>query len=262
MQLNIPWTKVGLLSLVLLLGLALSSCGGVAGGQGQDGGVDIAFASDPNPPSVGPSHLDVTLTGAGGQPLDGATVKIEAHIGEVCMQPLRVSLRAGESGTYGGPFNWTAGGDWIMVVKATLPDGQELEREFNVAVEGETSAQGHDRAETEVKRIPNDGAVIRIVSPEDGASFEAGTDVRVVVEFDHFDLSDEGNHWHVYLDGQSRGMIMGGMTDAVLRDLEPGQHELSAYMSVGKFHDELEDAAVASITILDPGAGSTSASSE
>lgn len=236
---------------ILLLSLALVSCNGANQQEVVATEAHIALEVDPDPPTVGPSHLAVTVTDAEGTPLEGATVKVEGRMSHDDMQPLQASLRAGESGTYGAPFNWTMDGDWHMAVSATLPDGQELTREFHLSVQGEMSGERHDHSAHEVNRLPNEGALIRIVSPTDGEMFEAGSDVRVEVEFENFDLNKEGNHWHVYVDDQSSRMIMGGMIDAVLRDLEPGQHKLSAYMSVGKAHDELEEGAAITITIMD-----------
>jgi hypothetical protein len=38
------------------------------------------------------------------------------------------------------------------------------------------------------ERIPNNTAVIRLVSPTDGATFEKGSEVEVEIEFDSFEL--------------------------------------------------------------------------
>lgn len=108
--------------------------------------------------------------------------------------------------------------------------------------EGESAGHGHG------DRIPNDGATIRIVSPEDGAVFGAADEVLVEVEAEGFDLTEEGNHWHVYVDGASFGMIMGGDTDHALRNLEPGTHEISVYLS-NEAHEEFEDGDTVTIVV-------------
>ena len=107
----------------------------------------------------------------------------------------------------------------------------------------------HEHAhDEEVLRIANEGAVIRIVSPEEGAVFAAGEDIVVEVEIENFTLNDEGSHWHVYVDGVSYGMVVGETTTQVLRNLEPGDHEVTAYLANGD-HEELEDGGVVHITV-------------
>ena len=100
----------------------------------------------------------------------------------------------------------------------------------------------------EHNRIPNEGgATITITSPEDGATFGTLDQVLVEVEVANFKLGENDNHWHVYVDDVSYGMVMGGNTDQALPGLEPGEHEISVYMSLGT-HEEFEDGD--SVTIM------------
>jgi len=98
------------------------------------------------------------------------------------------------------------------------------------------------------ERVPNNGAVIRVVSPEDGASFAHGEDIVVEVEIENFELNVDGSHWHVYVDGVSFGMVVGDTTTQVLRNLEPGEHLIQAYLAGGD-HIELEDPGMVTITV-------------
>jgi hypothetical protein len=107
-------------------------------------------------------------------------------------------------------------------------------------MEMETEDADHEHEEGEVERVPNDGAVIRIVSPADQASYSVGEDIRVEVEVENFSLGEEENHWHVYVDGVSFGMVMGQDTTRILRDLAPGEHEVAVFLSIGT-HEELEE---------------------
>lgn len=107
----------------------------------------------------------------------------------------------------------------------------------------------HEREDLHV-RIPNDGAVIEIVAPADGAVFAAGEDVVVEVAIRNFTLNQDGSHWHVYLDGESYGMVVGETFTQVLRGLQPGQHTLSAFLANGH-HAELEDGAEVMISITE-----------
>lgn len=124
------------------------------------------------------------------------------------------------------------------------------EHQDNAAGDHEDGGDDHDEAEGagHGDRVPNDGAVVRIVSPEDGAVFNAADEVLVEVETENFDLTEEGKHWHVYVDGASFGMIVGGDTDHALRNLEPGTHEIGVYLSTDT-HEELEDGDTVMITV-------------
>lgn len=102
--------------------------------------------------------------------------------------------------------------------------------------------------EEEHNRIPTEGgAKITITSPEDGATFSTLDQVLVEVAFEDFELGENENHWHVYVDDVSYGMVMGGNTDQALPGLEPGEHEISVFMSIST-HEEYEDGD--SITIV------------
>lgn len=99
-------------------------------------------------------------------------------------------------------------------------------------------------------RVPNEGRTVRIVAPAAGAIFDRGADVVVEVETENFTLGTEENHWHVYVDGQSFGMVMGSNTDQVLRNLEPGTHEIEVRLSIST-HEELEEGAAVTITVTE-----------
>lgn len=101
------------------------------------------------------------------------------------------------------------------------------------------------------QRIPNPhGAAVSITAPADGTTFAAADEVLVEVNVENFDLAQDGNHWHVYVDGSSWGMVTGGNTDQPLRGLEPGMHEISVFIAGGD-HIEFEDGDSIMITITE-----------
>lgn len=108
----------------------------------------------------------------------------------------------------------------------------------------------HDEMDGDVVRIPNNGSVIRIVSPEDGATFAAGEDILVKVEIENFELNVDGSHWHVYVDGTSYGMVVGNTTQQVLRNLDLGEYMITAHLANGD-HEELEDPGMIMITVTE-----------
>lgn len=126
----------------------------------------------------------------------------------------------------------------LSVACGGIPDstnnGNNAEKNTHEHEEGED----HEHEE----RSPNNGAVIHITSPADGATFKADEVIAIQVEVENFVLSDTDGHWHVYIDGVSLGMVMGGRTELDLHDLEAGEHEISIYLSEFT-HVELEDGA-------------------
>jgi hypothetical protein len=109
----------------------------------------------------------------------------------------------------------------------------------------EHGEQEHDDGE----RIPNpDGAAISILSPADGATFADGDEVIVEVQVENFALGENDNHWHVYVDGTSWGMVMGDNTSQSLRGLEPGEHQIEVYIAGGD-HIEFKDGSSIHITV-------------
>ena len=125
---------------------------------------------------------------------------------------------------------------------------ESMDEDVEPKGEDEHEHEGEHDHEEGVTRIPNDGAVIEIISPQNGAVFDQGEDIVVEVEIEGFTLNEGGSHWHVYVDGVSYGVVTGVTTTQVLRNLEPGDHEITAHLALGS-HEELEDGAVIQITI-------------
>lgn len=134
----------------------------------------------------------------------------------------------------------SSGGDGSMEEASEM---EEMEHEE----EGEHEDGEHEEGEHSEERIPNDGATIRILAPADGATFAEGEEIVVEVEVENFALGEEGSHWHVYIDGASWGMVVGGDTNQALRGVEPGERLIETYLAGGD-HIELEEGD--SITVL------------
>lgn len=237
--------------LIVLLAGILVSCSLGSDTDAGDAGLEIALDVDPHPPVVGPGHLTVSLVDSRGAAIDEAAVRVEGSMPEHEMQPVFASLREGAGGNYEAPFTWTMGGHWNVTVDATLADGQEISREFALDVAGNMEgmdANGEDALPPH--RVPNEGVLIHLLAPTDGDVYGADEEIRVAVEFENFELGVDGKHWHIYDNGRSARMVMGGMHEATLPNLEPGEHEISVYMSIGS-HEELQDGASATIVVRD-----------
>ena len=90
----------------------------------------------------------------------------------------------------------------------------------------------HDHSDGNDARVPNNGAVIKIVSPANNATFNKDEDVLIEIETENFDLSADGNHWHLYVDGTVWTMVSEGSTKSVLHGLEPGSHDIDVYLGL------------------------------
>lgn len=129
------------------------------------------------------------------------------------------------------------------------PTEEEVEHDEEMPhdEEAEHSDEHEHEEDQSHERVPNNGAAIHILSPVDGATFNAGDEVTVEIEVENFTLG-EGNHWHIYVDGSSWGMVMGENTDDTLRGLETGEHEISVYLSIDT-HEELADGDAITIVV-------------
>jgi hypothetical protein len=114
-----------------VVGMAIlaSGCQKPAGNAAE---MRVAFQVAPQPPRVGPATVTLRLTDPQGQPLSGATVKLEGNMSHPGMVPVFASAREREPGQYEASMQFTMGGDWFLLVNATLPDGRKLERKVDV----------------------------------------------------------------------------------------------------------------------------------
>ncbi len=59
-------------------------------------------------------------------------VAIEGNMNHAGMKPSFAELTERGAGVYDGDLEFTMGGDWFILVTATLPDGSQLERKVDV----------------------------------------------------------------------------------------------------------------------------------
>jgi hypothetical protein len=117
----------------LLLATALVSLGcsrGGSSGGAEDVKVDLTVL--PTPPKVGDATATVLLTDRDGKPVKGATVKIEGNMNHAGMTPSLADAKEVEPGKYQANFELTMGGDWFVLVNATLADGRKLNRKMDL----------------------------------------------------------------------------------------------------------------------------------
>ena len=95
---------------------------------------DLAFdwKMNPAPPKVGVSDCTLTLRDKQGQPVKGAKVKLEGNMSHPGMQPSMAEMKEAAPGTYVAKLDFTMGGDWFVLIDATLPDGRLWHHQVDV----------------------------------------------------------------------------------------------------------------------------------
>jgi hypothetical protein len=127
------WWWLGLLVILVLAGCR---------GEGEDlDGVVVKLEVAPDPPHAGPATVTVTLSDADGRSIDGAAVKLEGNMNHAGMVPVMAEATEVSPGRYEASLEFTMGGDWFILVQATLADGRTLERQIDVP--GVDASGGH-----------------------------------------------------------------------------------------------------------------------
>jgi hypothetical protein len=62
----------------------------------------------------------------------GAQITLEGNMSHAGMVPVFVEAREVEPGSYRATMDLSMGGDWVVLVHITLPDGRKLERQFEI----------------------------------------------------------------------------------------------------------------------------------
>ena len=116
-------------ALALCAGLFSAGCG-----RRPEPHADVSVEHEvrPDPPRVGTAAVTLRVADAAGRPLSGARVSLEANMTHAGMRPVFGEARESEPGRYQSDLAFTMGGDWVVLVRLTLPDGRKIERQFDV----------------------------------------------------------------------------------------------------------------------------------
>lgn len=123
--------------LALLAALAFSACGPRAG---ETGGLDVTIVSIlPEPAAVGDAEITLQVRDLAGNPVSDATIQVEGTMTHAGMEPVIVATEARGNGKYVTEgFKFTMGGDWVIIVHATLANGSTAEQRVDLkGVQGE-----------------------------------------------------------------------------------------------------------------------------
>jgi hypothetical protein len=124
-----------LLFLILILMLFGCARQGTAVDEAKEIQVDLTI--QPSPPAMGEATLDLQLEDEQGIPVEGAVLEVKGDMTHAGMVPVLGTFDEVEGGLYHADFEWTMGGDWILTITGTLPDGRNLLRTFDIIVSSE-----------------------------------------------------------------------------------------------------------------------------
>lgn len=130
-RLNLMMCLMGLLS----LGLVLNACRARTEAQGTPPSIaQMHLTISPQPPVVGPAHLDLTLASPDGTPLSGAKLQVRGQMTMAGMAPVLADLTDEGNGHYQtGRFHFTMVGDWVLTITGNLSDGTVIRKTFAIA---------------------------------------------------------------------------------------------------------------------------------
>jgi hypothetical protein len=94
--------------------------------------VTVEFQIEPKPVRVGPVVIRLTLTDAGNHPLTGAQIAVEADMSHAGMSPVFGQATEVQPARYESHLSLGMAGDWVILLHGTLPNGEKLERQFDV----------------------------------------------------------------------------------------------------------------------------------
>ena len=124
------------LAILLLTGLATAGCSRVSQ-EAQHNQLQIELIEPLFPPAIGKDTLNIRLFDEKDNPINDATIAVKADMTHAGMVPILGNATEGDKGLYKVPFEWTMGGDWVVVVQATLPDGTVAEEIFPLTISGD-----------------------------------------------------------------------------------------------------------------------------
>jgi hypothetical protein len=124
---------------VLACGVLGFACGPGPRATARNGGdvaADLTFewTMMPNPPTVGADTVgEITMRDRAGRPVGGALLQIECHMSHPGMAPVIAQATERGAGIYHVPLRFSMLGEWVVVVKGTLPDGRRFDRRIETA---------------------------------------------------------------------------------------------------------------------------------
>jgi hypothetical protein len=94
--------------------------------------VTVSFETMPRPARIGTVTVDFTLADAAAKPVVGARLTTEADMTHAGMSPVFGMVREKQPGRYESTLKLDMAGDWVVLLRGTLPAGEKLEWQFEL----------------------------------------------------------------------------------------------------------------------------------
>lgn len=85
----------------------------------------------PQPPHAGPITVNFKLADAA-KPLTGAHISLEGDMTHAGMAPVFGDAHEVSPGQYQGQVTLSMGGDWVVLMHISLPDGKKVEEQMDI----------------------------------------------------------------------------------------------------------------------------------
>jgi len=92
----------------------------------------VEFQIEPRPVRVGLVVVSLTLADTASHPVTGAEVAVEADMSHAGMSPVFTQSKEVGPGQYQSKLSLGMAGDWVILLHGSLPNGEKLERQFDV----------------------------------------------------------------------------------------------------------------------------------
>ena len=147
-----PFINRRLILTLIALSLLLFGCSRVSqetetNQEAESRGVQIELIEPLFPPATGPSTLEIRLfdADANNKPINNAKIHVKGDMTHAGMIPVLGETENGADGVYKVPLEWTMGGDWVVQVQATLPDGTRVEKTFPMTITYDPGCANEDK---------------------------------------------------------------------------------------------------------------------
>ena len=129
--------KLVFISLVLVLPLLLTACGGSATPAAENSSkpVNIKVESKPSPASVGDAELIFTITDPSGKPVEGATVDVAADHTDMSGMGMNGTATDQGFGKYSINANFSMSGNWKLTVYVRNGQGLDYKEDIEFKVQ-------------------------------------------------------------------------------------------------------------------------------
>lgn len=122
---------LALVVMLLVIPPSLTACS--RGNSASTDGSALAWKVEPSPPARGPATITIEPRYDDRTPITGAKLEIEGNMNHAGMAPVIATLTETTPGTYvSDGFEFTMGGDWVISVRGTLPDGTPYQAQIDV----------------------------------------------------------------------------------------------------------------------------------